>query len=58
MSEPSVCPVCKGKGKVPPNFYDLNLSGSTSAALEICRSCDGCGYIWDTIIIQWQPPKN
>ena len=48
LNHPHVCPVCMGKGTVPPGFYVPDLSNSTSAAPEQCRSCKGVGYIWDT----------
>ena len=41
-----LCPVCWGKGLVPPRFYDVNLLASTSACVETCRSCRGTGVLW------------
>lgn len=48
----TVCPVCKGKGFVQGNFYDIpgnNVSfGSyveNGFKTTICRNCDGKGYI-------------
>lgn len=39
-----VCPVCNGRGLVPNGFYDTSYS-SSSTAPEICRSCQGKGYL-------------
>lgn len=42
---PHKCPVCGGRGWVPPGFYAP--SGSiTNTSSETCRSCDGKGVIW------------
>ncbi|KKL69169.1 hypothetical protein LCGC14_2117660 [marine sediment metagenome] len=38
----ALCPVCKGRGKVPAEFYD---GTGTSIVPELCRSCWGAGYI-------------
>lgn len=44
-----LCPVCLGKGLVPNGFY--NVGGTTqyssNCSPEICRSCNGKGYIND-----------
>lgn len=42
-----ICPVCKGRGTVPPGFYLKNDFTSTVVTNnpEICRSCNGKGYI-------------
>lgn len=47
---PHCCPVCGGRGTVPPDFYS-QLGQSTSAARESCRSCAGTGIVWDA----WSP---
>lgn len=39
------CPVCEGKGVLPPNFYQLSNVVSANADPITCRSCDGKGYI-------------
>lgn len=43
------CPVCDGRGIVPNGFYravGVNewVSGSTTP--ETCRSCGGCGVVF------------
>ena len=44
--QPYLCPVCQGKGTVPPGFYgDANAGSSTAAFRETCRACGGSGYI-------------
>jgi len=50
MNQAHYCPVCNGRGKVSSNYYDLELSTTTSASEEPCRSCNGLGYIWYTTI--------
>jgi len=44
-----LCPVCEGKGKVPPGFYSENPDSfsTTSASWETCRACGGRGVIGD-----------
>ena len=39
------CPVCEGKGVLPPDFYQLSNVVSANADPITCRSCDGKGYI-------------
>ena len=47
------CPVCQGNGQVSNGFYTTTstdeegnlLWTSASTASEVCRSCDGKGYI-------------
>lgn len=55
MPQAHKCPVCNGRGKVPPNFYDLELSVTTDASEQVCRSCDGWGYIWDEVVYVRSP---
>lgn len=43
---PVLCPVCNGKGAVPPGFYSGNPEVSPP---EKCRACGGVGYIYQTI---------
>jgi len=46
---PYICPVCNGRGKVPPDFYNPekgNEGGTSMPYLwEICKSCGGIGII-------------
>lgn len=42
---PHVCPVCEGRGNVPPGFYDRPTM-TTSPILETCKSCSGIGIVW------------
>lgn len=39
------CPVCEGKGILPPDFYQLSNVVSANLDPITCRSCDGKGYI-------------
>ena len=42
------CPVCEGRGIVPPGFYNLDASSTTTAnSAETCRSCQGSGVIYN-----------
>jgi hypothetical protein len=43
-TKPHKCPVCEGRGIVPPFFYNISGAGS-SCCEETCRSCKGLGYI-------------
>lgn len=36
------CPVCNGRGTVPPGFYD---DGTTTDVRQTCRACGGKGVI-------------
>lgn len=42
-----LCPVCLGKGIVPPNFYSFHNNSTTLTAIvpERCRTCDGKGVL-------------
>lgn len=41
-----VCPVCGGRGTVPPGFYgDFEYGLGTTNARETCRSCGGKGIL-------------
>jgi len=52
MSTPYRCPVCWGKGLVPPGFYsqrgaeEVSYPTTSSASSEACRSCGGSGVVW------------
>lgn len=39
-----ICPVCKGRGRVPAGFYSVYYPISNTSD-EVCRSCEGKGYI-------------
>jgi DnaJ-class molecular chaperone len=41
------CPVCEGRGVVPKGFYDETTGqwGANSTEPEICRACNGRGFI-------------
>lgn len=44
-----LCPVCLGKGLVPNGFYNVGgiTQYSSNCSPEVCRSCNGKGYIND-----------
>ena len=45
---PHMCPVCKGKGTVPVDFYNHADTGTNnSTAPEKCKTCLGTGIVWD-----------
>lgn len=46
MTRPYVCPVCEGRGAVPPGFYGTMTTAAGLAALGLCRSCGGSGVLW------------
>lgn len=44
----ALCPLCQGRGYVPPGFYTSTPGqpwSASSTASETCRSCDGKGYV-------------
>ena len=41
---PALCPVCQGRGTVPPDFYEA-MGVATSTARTQCRSCGGRGVL-------------
>lgn len=45
--QPHRCPVCEGKGLVPPGFYQV--LDVTNIVIEVgeCRSCKGTGIVWE-----------
>ena len=46
MKKAVTCPVCFGVGKVDGGFYTrTSETWYSSGGTEICRSCNGCGYI-------------
>lgn len=43
-----LCPVCKGKGLVNANFYNVCNEGIDNLSDPItCRTCAGKGVLWD-----------
>ena len=49
MGEPKwqTCPVCKGRGVVPQNFYSPYPMGvAAHTAPDQCRTCKGKGILW------------
>jgi hypothetical protein len=53
MAEPKRCPVCNGTGNVDDSFYN---EPRTSIAKVPCRSCNGCGIVWDYSTPSYIPP--
>lgn len=51
MAWEQLCPVCQGRGSVPPDFY-AQLGSGTSVTREQCRRCIGRG----TITVQGPAP--
>ena len=51
MNEPKLCPVCKGKQKMPRKFYEpdpgrwMVTPSTIGEPMVPCRSCGGTGYI-------------
>ena len=44
---PYLCPVCQGRGIVPPDFYTpVRPTTSTLPTWATCRACDGKGVLW------------
>ena len=48
------CPVCNGRGFVPPGFYSWFGDGQCgwsvkNAYPEVCRSCSGTGVVYEYI---------
>ena len=42
---PHRCPVCEGRGTVPPDFYNQAGSTITDATVQTCKSCAN-GVVW------------
>jgi hypothetical protein len=38
------CPICEGRGAVPPDFYE-QLGAGTNTSRTICRRCYGTGTV-------------
>ena len=45
MSHAELCPVCRGAGKVPPEFSIYNKSSSAVELDKKCHGCDGQGWL-------------
>lgn len=43
--EAQICPICKGRQKVPETFYLGTGVGGTGTGEVQCKSCGGLGYI-------------
>ena len=50
---PHACPVCQGRGSVPPGFYGL-----FEADRVCCKSCQGTGVVWETVTGGYEAPLN
>jgi len=44
---PHCCPICQGRGEVPPGFYIGSVF--TRAISETCRTCQGTGVLWESL---------
>ena len=44
--KPYLCPVCNGRGSVPPGFYDPSHAYCATGGWETCRACGGKGVIY------------
>jgi len=41
------CPVCGGRGNLPPGFYNVNNEFAQTSCVPVeCRGCVGKGYIF------------
>lgn len=40
-----VCPVCKGKGLVSADFYNINGGPIINTKPVVCRTCNGTGVL-------------
>jgi C4-type Zn-finger protein len=46
-SKPHVCPVCDGRGYVPPMFYNtIPTTSSVNVTSIKCNTCNGTGIVW------------
>lgn len=48
--QPYRCPICDGRGQVPPGFYDILpgvSTGEVHLGIDQCRTCKGAGVIWE-----------
>ena len=44
MTHAEICPVCKGKGRIPEN-YPVPYCDTPSKKLKVCHGCGGNGWI-------------
>jgi hypothetical protein len=44
-TQPYVCPVCMGRGKIQDTFYSL-FGASSTIGVVTCQSCWGTGVLW------------
>ena len=53
------CPVCEGRGYVPPGFYigvdPRDGLTVTIPQVEQCRACNGYGVVWRNLLV---PPRS
>jgi RecJ-like exonuclease len=56
-TQPYVCPVCNGTGKVPAGFYTKGIASTTASPVQ-CRSCNGTGIVWNSIIKEDETKKG
>ena len=55
----TICPVCGGKGIVPPGFYSINPENTTTVTPpEHCKACFGRGIIIEGKEEIPTPPKK
>ena len=57
MARPYLCPVCKGKGVVPIDFYGPREISSVMGTIT-CKTCSGIGVLWDYSDVEYKyyPP--
>lgn len=41
-----ICPVCNGKGLLPPGFYSMMKVGLNNDTPKTCRTCNGEGMVY------------
>lgn len=52
MNTPFVCPVCHGKGALPPGFYG-KPGDPVGVNQDQCKACNGTGLVWG---YDWSQP--
>ena len=43
---PYLCPVCQGRGFVPPGFYGSYGAIANRTDSDPCRACNSTGVLW------------